>query len=213
MPMRLVIGPGGGVIAARPDSMYGATVPSARGKRSVGGTAPPSQGFVTLLHGPTSDRQPLTIRTNRPAAPHVRSHLRVANPQGGDQMFRLLSLTLAACLVITSAVLPATPALAQPGKSSLAIPVTGTATPTGQSPVPITGTFSITRFERSATGGVDAVGMLVASLPTGPVVVPQVRTRCRQPIHRPPPSARPRRRRARFSISSSVRSTSISSAW
>ena len=90
-------------------------------------------------------------------------------------MFRLLSLTLAACLVITSAVLPATPALAQPGKSSLAIPVTGTATPTGQSPVPITGTFSITRFERSTTGGVDAVGMLVASLPTGPVVVPQVR--------------------------------------
>src|SRR5262250_2500522 len=94
---------------------------------------------------------------------------------GGDQMLRLFSLVLAVCLTITGAVLPAGPALAQAGKGSLTVPVTGMVGPTAQSQVPFTGAFTIARFERSATGGVDAVGTLVASLPTGPVVVPQAR--------------------------------------
>jgi len=39
MPMRLVIGPGGAVIGARPDSVYCASVQSRRGSVSIGGMA------------------------------------------------------------------------------------------------------------------------------------------------------------------------------
>jgi hypothetical protein len=39
MPTRLVMGPGGAVTGARPESVYGASVPSRRGSVSVGGMA------------------------------------------------------------------------------------------------------------------------------------------------------------------------------
>jgi hypothetical protein len=97
----------------------------------------------------------------------------------------LASITLAAVLAVL--LITTTAAYAQgPGnrKAEISVPITGTATPEGGSPVSLSGTFTVHRFERASDPSnpdlkIAAVGTLVATLPAteagpGRTIVTQV---------------------------------------